>query len=289
MENHPIVLATNLSAEAGFAARWARDMAAAFETGVVVSHAVDIDMGQPLVAALDLALTPAALEEVREGARAWYVASAGAPPSAVDSRVGHVASALIASAQKHEASVLVMARSDKGRVARLLAGSRVQQLASHPPCPLIVVHEDHEAIGEGPVAVATDFSEANRPALDFACRFAEVVGRELELVHCVDLPSIPVLGAVNEVTAERVVAWSASATDRLARSLGEDHPGLVVHHRLLNGVSSETLADYIRDESPSLMVLGQTGHGLKLADLLGSVPRKLLNQGVGTVAVVPPT
>ncbi len=284
----PIVLATNLSDHTGHAARWARDAAAALETTVVLAHAVDLDMGQPLVAALDLTLAPQALEEIKEAAHLWYVAETGVEPDQVDARIGHAAGTVSTIATFHDAEMLVMARSDKGRIARIVAGSRVQQLASRPPCPLVVVHEDYETLENGVVAVATDYSEANRAALDFACRFAHILERRVELLHSVDLPMLPILGSIDEATTERVVVWTSSANDHLAENMRTDHPGVDVHARLLNGDAATQLSDYAEREHPAVIVLGQTGHGLKIADLLGSVPRKLLNHGRATVVVVPP-
>lgn len=283
----PIVLATNLSEHAGHAARWARDTAAALKTTVVVAHAVDLDMGQPLVAALDLTLAPTAIAEIKEAAAAWYAAETGARPDQVDARIGHVASTLCTIAEYHGAEMLVLARSDKGRLARMVAGSRVQQIASRPPCPLVVVHEDHDS-GEGPIAVGTDYSEANRAALDFACRLAHLLDRRVDLLHSVDLPMLPILGTVDETTAERVVAWTSSANDHLSEQMRLAHPGVDVRPRLLNGDTAVQLAEYAAREHPAVVVVGQTGHGLKISDLLGSVPRKLLNQGKATVVVVPP-
>lgn len=282
----PVLLATNLSTHAEYAARWARDAAAALGTGVVVAHAVDVEIGQPVVAALELAIPEAALEEVETRARRWYGSATGLDPAGVEAHIGPVAAVLEGAAKRHGASMLVMSRSEKGAVARFVVGSRVQQLATRPVCPLVVVHEEHSHADVGPVAVATDFSQANRPALEFACRFAAAIDRELVLVHCAHFAKLPIVGGLSPDIQQRVITWSEAATERLAGSLRETHPDVDIRHRVLNGPPAEAIAAYMRERNPSLMVLGQTGYGLKLADLLGSVPRKLLNLGAGNVAVV---
>jgi nucleotide-binding universal stress UspA family protein len=275
-----IVVATDLSEGAVPAARWAATVAAAMGGHVVVAHIVEISLKSWLGARYDI-LVDAEKRAALEGkVRDWYQQATGEAPAAVDVRVNTCFNGLSEAVSAHGASLLVMAPTGKGAIARVVVGSRVQDLASRPPCPLVVV-----ASAERPkrVAVATDFSPAAGQAITAAAGLAHRVGAELFVTHVAEVPDLPAFE--EDLFADSFEAFFQEATESLKTAT--EGVGVTAQQVVLKGRAEVALDDFAQQHSIDLLVLGQTGHDSVLGDLLGSVPRSLIGRMPCSILVVP--
>ncbi len=277
-----IVVATDLSEGAMPAARWAATVAAALGGQVVVAHVVEISLKSWLGSRYDILVDAEKRAQLEANVRGWYQLATGTMPAAVDVRVNTCFNGLSEAVAAHGASLLVMAPTGKGALTRVVVGSRVQDLASRPPCPLVVA-----AGAERPkrVAVATDFSEAAGKAVSAAAQIAHRLGADLTVAHVAEVPDLPAFE--EDLFAGSFEAFFQEAADSLKASIEQAGAGAQARQVVLKGRAEVALEDLVSQQNIDLLVLGQTGHDSVLGDLLGSVPRSLIGRMPCSILVVP--
>lgn len=276
-----IIVATDLSENAGAAARWGHSVAAASDAEVIAAHVIEISFGSWLHARYEVAVDDEKRAQAEANIGDWYAQHAGVRPDGVDLRVNSTFNALTEAAEAHAADLLVMTPTGKSALTQFVVGSRLQEIASRPPCPLAV------AVGEQVkrMAVAVDFSEASKQALEWAHAVAIQLGAELRVLHVAELPDLPAFD--EDLFGDSFDAFYQQAETHLnaviAERLGtEDLKGAV-----LTGSPEDAMETYIADNGVDALVLGQTGHDSVIGDILGSVPRGMISRKPCTVIVVP--
>ncbi len=289
MEGSRILVATDLSPAAGGAARWAASAGELLGLPVVVTHVVE----PPWWSDGDVAATaPERRAVVEQRLARWYAEATGGAAATPDLRFGDVPGGLAQAARERAAALLVMASSTSGPVHRVFVGSRVQQVASGPPCPLVIVREDAAPPHRGMrVAAGADFSPASDRAVATAADLAGRLGGSLDLVFVADVPrSVAVIATLlgSEVTIEGVRArgemnLTALREDVVRRSA----PGLECRTHVPVGPIAETFAAFARDHAIELVVVGQAGAGARLPGLLGSTAHGLVQRQPPALCIVP--
>ncbi|MEZ4463960.1 MAG: universal stress protein [bacterium] len=278
-----IVLATDLSAHAAPAARWAARVAASLGARVVVAHVIEISLKSWLAARYDILADDETRAEAEGRVAAWYRQATGAEPDAIDLRVNTCFNGLSEAVQAHGARLLVMSPTGKSTLAQIVVGSRVQELASRPPCALVVAADDRLPARIG---AATDFSPGSVVALGLAGELARGTGAELVALHVAEVPDLPAFE--EDLFADSFETFYAEARDALGRTAAAAFGDtLDVRQEVLHGRAEVALDEYARDQGLDVLVLGQTGHDSVLGDMLGSVPRSLIGRLPCSVLVVP--
>ena len=277
-----IIIATDLSDSAGKAAQWAANLGARTGAEVVAAHVIEIGLSSWLKARYDDVVTEERRAQAEGKIAAWYVEHAGVEPDAVDLRVNTCFNALTEAAAEHHADLLVMTPTGKSAITQFVVGSRVQEIASRPPCPLAIV-------SGGPVkriSVAVDFSIGAAKALRWAYDFAEGIGATLRVINVADLPELPAFD--EDLFGDSFKAFYKSAEASLgamvAETLPADHGAEAV---VISGHPEDVLVADAAENDIDAIVVGQTGHDSVIGDLLGSVPRSLISRQPCTVIVVP--
>lgn len=277
-----IIVATDLSENAGAAAKWAQGVANVTQASVVAAHVIEISLSSWLHARYEVAVDDEKRAQAIAKITDWYTEHAGVAPAAVDLRVNSCFNALTEAAAEHHAELLVMSPTGKSALAQLVVGSRLQEIASRPPCALAV------AAG-GPIkrlAVAVDFSDASKEALNWAHGLAKQVGATLEVLFVAEVPDLPAFD--EDLFGESFSAFYKEAEDGLGTLINEQLGGRDgVKPVVLTGHAEDALETYVRDNGVDALVLGQTGHDSVIGDILGSVPRGLINRRPCTIIVVP--
>ncbi|MGK0362743.1 MAG: nucleotide-binding universal stress UspA family protein [Bradymonadia bacterium] len=277
-----VIFATDLSEGAGKAAKWAADLSAQTKAEVVVAHVIEIGLNSWLKARYDDVVDDKLRAKAEEKVAAWYATHTGARPDAVDLRVNTCFNALTEAAAEHHADLLVMSPTGKSTIAQMVVGSRVQEIASRPPCPLAIV-------AGGPISklsIAVDFSEGSAQALRWAHDLASGLGAELRIVHVADLPDLPAFD--EDLFGDSFNAFYADAEATLnamvAKTLPAGHGATSV---VISGNPEDVLVSDAIEHGLDAIVVGQTGHDSVIGDILGSVPRSLINRQPCTIIVVP--
>lgn len=183
------------------------------------------------------------------------------------------------------ADLLVLGTHGYGAVESALLGSIGRQVATHAPCPTVLVPADPGTLER--FVVGVDGSEEALHALRWAVDLARAVGAGIEVVTAYHytpvgvgspwVPPVPVAGEHD---------MRDSARDVLDNAVGQaEAADVVVERTVAEGGAAMRLRD--RAEDADLLVVGSRGHGGFTGLLLGSVSRRCLSHPVRPVTVVP--
>jgi nucleotide-binding universal stress UspA family protein len=184
----------------------------------------------------------------------------------------------------HNAALLVVgSRGHRGFAAALL-GATSQHVATHAPCPVVVVRGRGDT-AIGPVAVGVDGSESAERALDLAFQQAAMRGCALIAVRTYELPALP-FGKGPVVVAPTPNETDEHARKELAGSVAARqvrYPDVPVDQLVTAGNAAQILVDVSR--GARLVVVGTRGHGGFTGLLLGSIGLHLIHHADCPVVV----
>jgi len=199
--------------------------------------------------------------------------------------VGNPAPRLLETAA--DADLIVLGNRGRGGFASLLLGSVSQRVATHSPCPVVVVRGRGD-VTDGPVAVGVDDSDAAEHVLQTAFQAAADRGTGLAVIRTY-LPPAPLTfgdippavvdtetedGAVRAEVEELLAAWQQKFPQVPTEVLiSHDSPASV-----LVGVS----------RGAQLVIVGSRGRGSITSALLGSTGVQLLHHAECPVWIARP-
>lgn len=289
MKGSTLIVATDLSESATHAARWATAVGRLTGVPVVVSHVIEIGFDSWIRSRYAINLDEAQRAQVRDEVAHWFEVATGEPPSGVDVRVDFCVTGLQDAVAAYDGALLVMAPTGKGAVSRAVLGSRVQQLASNPPCPLVIVSPDAAPPEKRPrIAACTDFSAASYLAVELGGSLARMTGGTLNVLYALQLPPGPFFEGINVEGGLEPGKLEEQALIDLRVLVRERLPGLAdVEPRVLVGRASDQISRFAEEEKLDVLVMGQTGHTSAPGDLLGSTPRRIIRNLPCTVIITP--
>jgi nucleotide-binding universal stress UspA family protein len=254
------------------------------------------------VAALDGEARDNALRVAEEGARLARAGGLGADPIEAMRR-GGVAATIVAVAEEHNASVVVVGSRGRSAVRSTVVGSVTYGLLHAVRRPVLVARDSSTTEGsvhDGPLVFCYDGSNAARHALELAGGLLPSAGalvvhcwqptREGTLVrraaHPMLVPRLrDLVSELNRADEEHAEAVAAEGA-QVARAAGMDAVARVVPER--DG-TSETLAQFAEDERARLIVAGSRGRSPWSLLVLGSVSHGLLHRSSCPLLIVPPS
>jgi nucleotide-binding universal stress UspA family protein len=277
MRTPTIVVATDGAATGGATVRWAAREAARLDMNLRVVHVLDWDWntaryefdGGSFEVARELAenVTAAAATAAREVAPLVEVTET--------TLIGNPAARLLDAADA--ADLLVFGSRGHGGFAGLMLGGVSQRLATHAPCPVVVVRGRADVV-EGPVAVGVDDSDASEHVLSTA--FAAAAGHGTGLVAVrTYLPVVPLyygyaVPAATIATPEQDTAERARLEEQLA-PWRVKYPDVAIETVVSHNSAAGALVDV--SHGTRLVVVGSRGHGVIVGSLLGSTGLQLLH------------
>jgi nucleotide-binding universal stress UspA family protein len=281
MDRDSILVATDLTEGSAAAIFWAHDAAAAMRCSVVVAHFVDLSqrtwtpcsrVGDSMVFAV---------KRLREQVVSQYRTLTGSAPDAAEVRVAPLEVGLGELADAYGVGMVVVAESHHTKLGHLMGRSRVDQLITAPPCPVVVVHPGGDPRDPGLcIAAALDLGPESEDVVDFAAKLAMAFRRPLDLVHI----EPPLWGRESAVDRYRDVM------ERMEELRTRAHLELVGHEvRLVigEGSSVDLLTRVESDRAKLVFVMGATHLEGGVEGLLRGFPTRFLREHQATVAVVP--
>lgn len=183
-----IIVATGLDGRENGALEYARKIAGAYGSRIVLAHGID-----PLDYAIVTDVPGKVLSGLTEQARAALDQMAGdlvreGIHSHSEIRQGEVAQMLIDIALQYKAGLVVIGTEGRQGAGPVLVGSIAEQLVRLAPCPVLAVAADYNAgafrpVPGGPIMLAMERNEASPEAVATACSLAEIFHRTLIIVH----------------------------------------------------------------------------------------------------------
>lgn len=216
---------------------------------------------------------PAAFGRARRLAERWgtgfSLLRSGESAAPMDA---HTAAGRIAQAAREGDAGLVVIGTADGQVPALAGGGLVESLMESLPMPLLIVRRPSETSYQD-VLVASDLSEASRPALDLATRWFADARFTLFHVHA------PADGLLSDSAPPEAV-WRPIAERRAQAFL--QHPRLdagtvrEMPCAFEYGLPEKRLPGYLKTRGADLVVLGTHGEGRVFRELLGATVKELV-------------
>jgi len=184
------------------------------------------------------------------------------------------------------ADEIVVGNRGAGGFASLLLGSVSQQVATHAPCPVVVVHDDADAhTPTGPVVVGVDGSAGDNLSVRLAFEAAKARDTSLVVVHAYTLPLVwGGYGVTPAVCNDPIFTEQPRKIVQDAAALWRDkYPDVPVETAVVRGFAADVLTGV--STKAQLVVVGSRGHGGFAGLLLGSVGQQLLHHSHSPVLV----
>ena len=173
------------------------------------------------------------------------------------------------------AQLVVVGDRGMGGFAALLLGSVSRYVATHAPCPAIVVRGQDTGGDRQEIAVGVRDPKESAAALAFAFEEAALRGATLVAVHSWH-SSLP--GDHETIAAEASQALGEALPDWRLK-----YPSVVVQQDVPRGHPGQVLVDY--SARTDLVVIGR--HGSGRGPGIGSIQHALLTHASGPVAIIP--
>jgi nucleotide-binding universal stress UspA family protein len=290
MKGSKILVATDLSKNAAFAARWAVDASARLGLPVALVHVLDITV-KSWKGEFDVLADPALRSRAVARLEQWFEEHTERKPDEVLLDVGSPADRIARMCKDHDPALLVLSISGKGAWNRFIFGSTALRLTHVTPCPLVLVHPEHERLPERPrMAVGTDFTPPSDRAVAFAGDLARRLDAHVDLVHASALPTTTVILDTElpvELASTAVVHQAEEAMERFAQAHGEDLKGLHYASHVVTDHPARGLLEFVDQHGIDLLVLGHYRTETSALGRIGSVMVKTVQQSRTTVLIVP--
>ena len=266
-----ILIATDLSARCDRALDRAVMLAEAWQARLVVLHVIEDD------AALEAMLDPprTAIHDPLAAARRELIRDVGAVADTATLVIerGRPADAIIRVAKREGCGLIVLGIARDEPFGRFSLGSTDDRLLRGSPAPLLIVKSRASRPYER-VAVATDFSESSRHALDAALRLFP--GQRLTLLHAFDPPMenlAPDPAVYHRDARTAAIATAMDFATGSAWPQDTPEPDIFVEH----GQPARVLQDYVEDGNADLVVLATHGRSAIYEVFLGSTAKRILS------------
>lgn len=177
--------------------------------------------------------------------------------------------------------MVVVGTRSRSRATRTLFGSTAQKLIRTVPCAVwIVKPEEVREIRE--ICIATDLSEAGRPALSEGIAIARALDAKLYVVHAIDIAELSYL-LMAGVSADEIVAARKRMIDEAqsalqAQLVATDYRTLPhgVKVEMIEGPPDEAIPKFVIDNEIDILVMGTHGRSGLSRLVLGNTAERIL-------------
>ena len=286
-----VCVGTNFSPESDVALHSAANIARAFAAKIVVVTVIEAArFYQRILTAVESRLIPT---DERAAKAADHLRRMAAEPPfaglAVDYRV-HVGvpfADLIAAARACHADLLVVGTRRRSERERLFLGSTAERVLRKSPMPVLVAKSTLTA--PRVILAPTDFSDASRPAVEYAIDLARRWEARLVLLHAIEPIAETYVWPGEPATAELFVAEPEELEPEWQNLLeGADVHNVRHEHRTLKGYAAPIIAAAARELAADLIVTGTHGRTGLMHALLGSVAERVVREADCPVLAVHP-
>lgn len=286
-----ILLATDLSANAAFAARWSYNYAKATGAKVILAHIIEINVPNWLRDAYDVIEDDEARAKLEARITAWYHTHTKGEPDGILLAAGNIDQKLAELGEQIDASMIVLAKSGKSMLTRFLAGSTAQMMSANPPRPVVVVHPDHTAISKTTrIAVATDLTPTADKAITAAAKFSGKLKAHLDVVYAnaVASPTLEDSSLPEQLKGSTLAARAREQFDRVLAAHADELEGIDTDAHTINASPVEGVTTFAEENQVDIVFVGNAAQYNVITNVFGRVSVKLMQTLPCTVIIVPP-
>jgi len=200
--------------------------------------------------------------------------------------VGNLVGEVIKAAQKEEADLIVVGRSQKGVIEQLYAGSDITELLHRTSKPVLVykyLSESSFALEkpfESPL-LATDWSPASLRAIDFLKELKGII-QKIHVVHVVDQKQLSGSAMAIQKTRKKIRA----KLDEICQTFEAE--GISASPHVYVGDPEQEIEKAARECQATLIVMGSSGKANWVERWLGSTPRNIAEKSDFPTLLIPP-
>ncbi|MFZ0613664.1 MAG: universal stress protein [Desulfobacterales bacterium] len=200
--------------------------------------------------------------------------------------VGSLVGEVIKAAQKEEADLIVIGRSQKGVIEQLYAGSDVTELLHRTARPVLVykyLSETSFALEmpfERPV-LATDWSPASLKAVEVLKELKDII-KEIHVVHVAEPKELSGSAMAIQKTRKKMRGRLDEICERFEAN------GIAARSHVYVGNPEQEIEKAARECQASLIVMGSSAKASLVERWLGSVPRNIAEKSAYPTLLIPP-
>jgi len=200
--------------------------------------------------------------------------------------VGNLVGEVIKAAQKEEADLIVVGRSQKGVIEQLYAGSDITELLHRTSKPVLVykyLSESSFALEkpfESPL-LATDWSPASLRAIDFLKELKGII-QKIHVVHVADQKQRSGSAMAIQKTRKKIRA----KLDEICQTFEAE--GISAFPHVYVGDPEQEIEKAARECQATLIVMGSSGKANWVERWLGSTPRNIAEKSDFPTLLIPP-
>lgn len=289
MTRRTILLATDRSANSALAAKWASSYAALADVDVILAHVIEMSIPNWLRNKYDALESEEPRQKLKDDLLAWYHHHTGHQATGVLLAGGCPDQQLAEMTRKSDAVMLVLAKSGKSGLSKLLAGSTAQMMVANPPCPVAVVHPDHTKLdAQTRVAVATDLTGSAEKAITAAAILSNQVGGHLDIVHASNFSSGDDGVTPEGLSQEELTAATNTQMTTILANHDQELKATNFHSHIINAGPVDAMTQFAEQEKLDVVFVGNASHYNVVSNVFGRVSVKLTQMLQCTVIVVPP-
>ena len=201
--------------------------------------------------------------------------------------VGSLAAEVIKAAQKEEADLIVIGRSDKSLLEHFYSGSDIVEVIRRTSIPVLVYKPiaENAFVLEKPferILLATDWSAASLRAVEYLKDLKGVV-QQIDVVYVADQKE---LSGSSAMDIQKTRKQKRSKLDKICDEF--EAAGIMARSHIYIGDPVEEIEKAAREHQATMIVLGSSGKTAWVERFIGSTPREIAEDSIYPTLIVPP-
>jgi nucleotide-binding universal stress UspA family protein len=201
--------------------------------------------------------------------------------------VGSLASEVIKAAQKEEADLIVIGRSDKRMLEQFYAGSDITEIIRRTSIPVLVYKPiaEHAFALEKPfekILLATDGSPASQRAAE-CLKGLQGVARQIDVIYVAQKKE---LSGSTVMEIQKTRRQKRSELDQICDDF--EAAGIQARSHVYIGDPVKEIERAAREHQATMIVLGSSAKKDWVERWIGSIPREIAEESIYPTLIVPP-
>ena len=201
--------------------------------------------------------------------------------------VGSLTSEVIKAAQKEEADLIVIGRSDKSLLEHFYSGSDIVEIICRTSIPVLVYKPIAESafVLEKPferILLATDWSAASLRALEYL-KGLKGVAQQIDVVYVAEKKE---LSGSTAMDIQKTRKQKRSKLDKICDEL--EAAGIKARSHVYIGDPVDEIEKAAREHQATMIVVGSSSKAAWVVKWIGSIPRKIAEDSAYPTLIIPP-
>ena len=201
--------------------------------------------------------------------------------------VGSLSAEVIKAAQKEEADLIVIGRSDKGILEHFYSGSDIVEIIRRTSIPVLVYKPvaENAFVLEKPferILLATDWSAACTRAVKYL-KGLKGVAKQVDVVYVAEKKE---LSGSSAMDIQKTRKQKRRELDKICDEF--EDAGIKARSHVYIGEPVEEIEKAAREHQATMIVIGSSSKAAWVVKWIGSIPKKIAEDSIYPTLIVPP-